>query len=182
MIMSNQRFDYLDKQNHFHETDYRIVRIKIDGSEEEYESLVTNLSREQFPASEIKKLYKLRWDIEVSYRHLKYSVDLNALHSKRRDFIKQEIWARIIMFNISMIIIDHIQDHVLEKKKRKLEYRINISTAIFLIKTYMIKRKDGDPPDLEELTAKEILPVREGRHYSRNVRSQGFVSFGYRFN
>ena len=182
MIMSNQRFDFLDKQNHFHETDYRIVRIKIDGSEEEYESLVTNLSREQFPASEIKKLYKLRWDIEVSYRHLKYSVDLNALHSKRRDFIKQEIWARIIMFNISMIIIDHIQDHVFEKKKRKLEYRINISTAIFLIKTYMIKRKDGDPPDLEELIAREILPVREGRHYSRNVRSQGFVSFGYRFN
>ena len=132
--------------------------------------------------SDIKQLYKLRWDIEVSYRHLKYSVDLNALHSKRRDFIRQEIWARMIMFNISMIIIDYIQDKKLEKKKRKLEYRVNISMAIFLIKEYIIKRKDGDPPDLENLIARWILPVRTDRHYERNVRPQGFVSFGYRFN
>ena len=88
----------------------------------------------------------------------------------------------MIMFNISMIIIDYIQDKKLEKKKRKLEYRVNISMAIFLIKEYMIKRKDGDPPDLENLIARAILPVRSDRHYSRNVRPQGFVSFGYRFN
>ena len=182
MIMTNQRFDFLDKDNHFYEADYRVVRIRINGKDEEYESLVTNLDRKQFPASVIKELYKLRWDIEVSYRHLKYSIDLNALHSRRRDFIKQEIWARMIMFNISMIIIDHIQNKKLEKKKRKLEYKINISMAIFLIKEYMVKRKDGDPPDLESLIASKILPERSDRHYSRNVRAQRFVSFGYRFN
>ena len=181
-IITNQRFDFLDEDNHFYEADYRIVRIKINGSDEEYESIITNLNRDEFSMSDIKQLYKLRWDIEVSYRHLKYSVDLNALHSKRRDFIKQEIWARMIMFNISMIIIDYIQDKKLEKKKRKLEYRVNISMAIFLIKEYTIKRKDGDPPDLENLIARAILPVRSDRHYSRNVRPQGFVSFGYRFN
>ena len=181
-IMTNQRFDFLDKDNHFHEADYRVVRMKIGGKDEEYESIITNLDRKQFPASAIKKLYKLRWDIEVSYRHLKYSVDLNALHSKRRDFIKQEIWARMIMFNISMIIIDHVQDKKLEKKKRKLEYKVNISMAIFFVKQYMIKRKDGDPPDLESLIALQILPIRPDRHYDRNVRPQGFVSFGYRFN
>ena len=181
-IMTNQTFDFLDKDNHFHEADYRVVRMKIDGRDEEYESIITNLDRKQFPASAIKKLYKLRWDIEVSYRHLKYSVDLNALHSRRRDFIRQEIWARMIMFNISMIIIDHVQDKKLEKKKRKLEYKVNISMAIYFVKQYMIKRKDGDPPDLESLIASQILPIRPDRHYDRNVRSQGFVSFGYRFN
>ena len=89
IIMSNQRFDFLDKGNHFYDADYRVVRIKINGKDEEYESLITNLDRKLFPSSKIKELYKLRWDIEVSYRHLKYSVDLNALHSKRRDFIRQ---------------------------------------------------------------------------------------------
>ncbi|MBO7698039.1 MAG: IS4 family transposase [Erysipelotrichaceae bacterium] len=181
-IMTNQTFDFLDKDNHFHDADYRVVRIKIDGEDEKYESIITNLDKKQFPASAIKELYKLRWDIEVSYRHLKYSVDLNALHSKRRDFIRQEIWARMIMFNISMIIIDHVQDKKLEKKKRKLKYKVNISMAIFFVKQYMIKRKDGDPPDLESLIASQILPIRPDRHYDRNVRSQGFVSFGYRFN
>lgn len=181
-IMTNQRFDFLDKDNRFHEADYRVVRVRIDGKDEEYESLITNLDRNEFSIKDIKELYKLRWDIEVSYRHLKYSVDLNALHSKRRDFIKQEIWARMVMFNISMIIIDHVQDKKLEKKKRKLEYKVNVSMAIFFVKQYMIKRKDGDPPDLESLIALQILPIRPDRHYDRNVRPQGFVSFDYRFN
>ena len=182
IIVSNQRFDFLDSENHFYDADYRVVRIKIDGSVEEYESLITNLDRKIFPAEEIKKLYKLRWDIEVSYRHLKYSVELNALHSKRRDFIRQEIWARLVMFNISMIIIDYVQDRKLEKKNRDLEYKVNITMAIFFTKKYMITRKGGDPPDLENLIVKQILPVRSDRHYFRNVRSRGFVSFGYRFN
>ena len=182
IIVSNQRFDFLDSENHFYDADYRVVRIKIDGSVEEYESLITNLDRKIFPAEEIKKLYKLRWDIEVSYRHLKYSVELNALHSKRRDFIRQEIWARLVMFNISMIIIDFVTDHKLTKKERRLEYKVNITMAVFFTKHFMTIRKGGDPPDLESLIAKEILPVRDDRHYTRNVRSQGFVSFGYRFN
>ncbi|MBQ9158597.1 MAG: IS4 family transposase [Erysipelotrichaceae bacterium] len=181
-IMSNQTFDFLDEDNHFYDADYRVVRIRIEGSDEEYESIITNLDRKQFPASKIKELYKLRWGIEVSYRHLKYSVDLNALHSKRRDFIRQEIWARLVMFNLSMIIIDYVSDHKLSKKERNLEYKVNITMAIFFTKRYMIIRKGGDPPDLECLIAKEILPVRSDRHYDRNVRAQGFVSFGYRFN
>ena len=182
IIMSNQRFDFLDSENHFYDADYRVVRIKIDGSSEEYESIITNLDRKLFPASKIKEIYKLRWDIEVSYRHLKYSVDLSALHSRRRDFIRQEIWARLVMFNISMIIIDYVQDRKLEKKNRDLEYKVNITMAIFFTKKYMITRKGGDPPDLENLIVKQILPVRSDRHYFRNVRSRGFVSFGYRFN
>ncbi len=182
IIMTNQRFDFLDKGNHFYDADYRVVRIKINGKDEEYESLITNLDRKLFPASKIKELYKFRWDIEVSYRHLKYSVDLNALHSKRRDFIRQEIWARLVMFNISMIIIDYITDHKLSRKERRLEYKVNITMAIFFTKHFMIIRKGGDPPDLECLIAKQILPVRSDRHYSRNVRNQSFVSFDYRFN
>ena len=182
IIVSNQRFDFLDSENHFYDADYRVVRIKIDGSVEEYESLITNLDRKLFPASKIKELYRMRWDIEVSYRHLKYSVELNALHSKRRDFIRQEIWARLVMFNISTIIIDYVTDHKLTKKERRLEYKVNITMAVFFTKHFMTIRKGGDPPDLESLIAKQILPVRSDRHYTRNVRSQGFVSFGYRFN
>lgn len=182
IIMSNQTFDFLDSENHFYDADYRVVRIRIDGKDEEYESLITNLDRKLFPVSKIKEIYKLRWDIEVSYRHLKYSVDLNALHSKRRDFIRQEIWARLVMFNISMIIIDYVSDHKFSKKERRLEYKVSITMAIFFTKQFMITRKGGDPPDLESLIAKQILPIRSDRHYERNVKAQGFVSFGYRFN
>ena len=140
IIMTNQRFDFLNKDNHFYDADYRVARIKIDRKDEEYESLITNLDRKLFPASKIKEIYKLRWDFEVSCRHLKYSAELNALHSKRRDFIRQEIWARLVMFNISMIIIDYVQDKKLKKKERRLEYKINITMAIFF-SSYLNKEK-----------------------------------------
>ena len=181
-IMSNQKFDYLDSNNHFYEASYRFVRIRIDGKDEQYETIITNLPKDEFSSNDIKELYKLRWDIEVSYRHLKYSVNLNALHSRRRDFIRQEIWARMIMFNISMIIIEEAYKHKFKKKHRKYEYKINIARAIHLIRDSITKRKGGAPPDLLELIAKEILPVRPGRTFERKTHSHSFVSFGYRFN
>lgn len=180
-IMKNQHFDFLDKENHFYDASYRVVRIRIDGKDEEYESLITNLPTNEFSSNDIKELYKRRWGIEVSYRHLKYSVSLNVAHSKRRDFIKQEIWAKLLMFNISMIIVDKVLETKLKKAIRKHEYQVNISMAIFLIMS-SIKKKGGAPPNLLDLIAKEILPIRPNRSSKRNVKSRSFVSFGYRFN
>lgn len=181
-LAQNQNFDFLNKDNHFYDAKYRFIRIKIDGKDEEYETLITNLPKDEFPSDDIKELYKLRWDIEVSYKHLKYSVNLNALHSKRRDFIKQEIWARLVMFNVSMIIIDDIQENKVKKRERnKYEYKICISKAIHLICGSITRRKGGVPPNLIELIAKEILPIRPGRSSKRNVKPHSFVSFNYRF-
>ncbi|MBR3356532.1 MAG: transposase [Solobacterium sp.] len=64
----------------FCDVSYRAVRFKLDGSEE-YESIVTNLPREAFSPAEIKELYHLRWSEEISFRHLKYSADLSAVHA-----------------------------------------------------------------------------------------------------
>lgn len=182
ILVQNQNFDYLDENNHFYEASYRFIRIRIDGKDEQYETIITNLPKDEFTSEDIKELYKLRWDIEVSYRHLKYSVNLNVLHSRRRDFIKQEIFGRMIMFNISMIIIEEAYKLKFKKKDRKYEYKINIVRAIHLIRNSITKRKGGAPPNLLELIAKEILPIRPGRSFERRTRGHSFVSFGYRFN
>lgn len=179
-IMANQTFDYLDSDNHFYEMKFRVVRIRIDGNEEEYESIITNLDRDEFSKEEIKDLYIHRWNIEVSYRHLKYVADLNRTHSVKRNFLMQEIWAKLIMFNISTIIINHINENKISKEiKRKDEYKVNVSVAIELIRA-CIKRKGHVPPGLIEQIASNILPVRHGRRYNRNVEPQCFVSFNYR--
>ena len=179
-IMTNQTFDYLDSDNHFYEMKFRVVRIRIDGNEEEYESVITNLDRAEFPKEEIKDLYIRRWNIEVSYRHLKYVTDLNRTHSVKRDLLMQEIWAKLIMFNISMIIINYINENKISKEvKRRDEYKVNVSVAVELIRA-CIKRKGRVPPGLIKQIASNILPVRHGRKYNRNVHAQGFVSFNYR--
>ena len=179
-IITNQTFDYLDSDNHFYEMKFRVVRIRIDGNEEEYESVITNLDRAEFPKEEIKDLYMHRWNIEVSYRHLKYVADLNRTHSVKRDLLMQEIWAKLIMFNISMIIINYINENKISKEvKRRDEYKVNVSVAVELIRA-CIKRKGRVPPGLIKQIASNILPVRHGRKYNRNVHAQGFVSFNYR--
>ncbi|MDY5654091.1 MAG: IS4/IS5 family transposase, partial [Erysipelotrichaceae bacterium] len=79
-VMSNQTFDYLDLDNHFYEMKFRVVRIRIDGNKEEYESVITNLDRDEFPKEEIKDLYMHRWSIMTS----------SALCSKCRVLINAE--------------------------------------------------------------------------------------------
>ena len=179
-MMPNQTFDYLDLDNHFYEMKFRVVRIRIDGNKEEYESVITNLDKDEFSKEEIKDLYMRRWNIEVSYRHLKYVTDLNRTHSVKRDFLIQEIWAKLIMFNISMIMINYINENKISKEiKRKDEYKVNVSVAVELIRA-CIKRKGRVPPGLIKQIASNILPIRHDRKYNRNINPQRFVSFNYR--
>ena len=53
----------------------------------------------EFSTEEIKELYALRWGIETSFRELKYAVGLTSFHSKKHEYIIQEIWARLLLYN-----------------------------------------------------------------------------------
>ena len=46
---------------------------------------------------DIKELYHLRREIETNYRELKYDLDLNTLHSKKRNLIEQEIYTKMTL-------------------------------------------------------------------------------------
>ncbi|MCR0136717.1 hypothetical protein MKA29_11940, partial [[Clostridium] innocuum] len=79
--------------------------------------------------------------------------DLCAVHAKKRESIQQEIWARMILYNISFIMAHHIINKKPKGKgkKKKYSYAINKKKAIhhcrYFIQHY--KRKGGHPPDLE---------------------------------
>ena len=180
-LSTSSTFDFFEDGNPFYHVSYRVIRFKLDGTEE-YECIITNLPRKQFSSEDVKKLYNLRWNEELSFRHLKYSADLCAVHARKRPSILQEIWARAILYNFSFIIIRESAKRK-SKKKRKYEYVINKTRAIHLIRDVLLKRKGGSsPPDLEALISKEILPLRPGRHDPRKVKPQTVVCFNYRFS
>lgn len=180
-LSTSSIFDFFEDDNPYYEVSYRVVRFKLNGSEE-YESIITNLPRDEFSPDEIKDLYHLRWSEEVSFRHLKYSADLSAVHARKRSSILQEIWARAILYNFCFIIIRELTRRKLQKK-RKYEYVINITRAIHLIRDLLLNRKGGSPPpDLEALISKETLPLRPGRSDPRKVRNQSVIGFNYRFS
>ena len=74
-LSTTSTFDFIDEHNPEYELHFRVVRFKLDGSEE-YESIITNLNRVEFSKDEIKEIYNTRWFKELSFRDLKYSADL----------------------------------------------------------------------------------------------------------
>lgn len=176
-IPSRSTFDFLDTgTNIFFELNMRIVRFPI--SEDNYECIITNLPQELFNSNEIKQLYAKRWGIETSFRELKYAIGMTRFHSMKTDYIKQEIWARLTLYNFCEIITNSV---VVEKKEgRKHTYQLNYTRAIRICCYFIAIKKEKAPPDVEYLIGHELLPVRTGRTDPRKVKSQSAISFLYR--
>lgn len=171
-LPNNSRFDYFELNDTlFYPLNFRVLRFKI--SETSYETIITNLDTEEFSPEIIKELYHLRWGVETSFRELKYTIGLAHLHSKKMDFIVQEVLAKLIMYNFCEMITLNV---ALEKKDRKHEYQANFTVAIHLCKEFF----RGRVMLIEELIKKHILPIREGRHYERRIRTKSLVGFMYR--
>ena len=168
-----QKFDYYEENYKFHT---RVVRFKI--TNDTYECIMTNLDKDEFTIEEIKELYHRRWGVETSFRELKYAIGLSALHSKKRELIKQEIYARVLLYNFSQRIVQKIK---IDKKKRKYTYQVNFTRAFHIVRQFL-RKKSGCPLDIESLIAKEILPIRPNRSNIRNLKHKDVVCFNYRFD
>ena len=176
IVMTNQRFDFLSDYQRFYDLEFRIVRIPLSNGS--FECIITNLSQDDFSSDDIKDLYHMRWGIETSFRELKYAIGLTNFHSKKRDYIRQEIWARLILYNFCEAITTRTIMRQ-SNRKRKHSYQLNYTRAIHICRFFLSIRK-GAPPDLESLISRELLPVRPGRSDPRKVKFQSAVSFLYR--
>ena len=154
----------------------RILRFPV--SESAYEYIITNLPTEEFSLDDIKELYYMRWGIETSFRELKYAIGLTHFHSRKLDYIKQEIWARLILYNFCEAITTRTVTKQ-SNRQRKHFYQLNYTRAIHICRFFLSIRKEA-PPDVEFLISRELLPVRPGRSDPRKVKFQSVVSFLYR--
>jgi len=168
-------FDFLDKNNKFYDMSFRAVRIKLENGT--FETVITNLPQDEFPPSELKNLYALRWGIETSFRELKYAVGLLNFHSEKRANIEQEIFAKIIMHNFSEILITAV---VVEKSDTKHTYQVNFIVAINICKTFLRNFSAVTSDTVFLLIRKNTLPIRPNRKYKRKPRFKKAVSFIYR--
>lgn len=175
-IPSNSTFDFLDSNTkELYPITLRAVRFKLPGNT--YETIITNLDSCEFPAEKIKQLYHLRWGIETSFRELKYAIGLTYFHSKKVEYISQEIFAGLIMYNFCEKITSHV---IIKQKDTKHSYQANFTVAIEICRHFYKCRDNIHPPNVEALIQKNILPVRDGRKYPRKVRTKVAVSFNYR--
>jgi hypothetical protein len=175
-LSKKSSFDFLNQQsNMFYPMSFRVVRLKIAGNS--YETLLTNLDSSEFPPEELKILYGMRWGIETSFRELKYTIGLTNFHSKKREYLVQEVFARIIMYNFAEMITTHV---VISQPNAKHIYQVNFTIAIHVCRYFLRLWSNAKPPDVEALIQKNILPVRPNRKSERKTRPKSGVSFPYR--
>lgn len=178
-LSHNVTFDYLPSNSRktnplkWYNLSFRIVRFQIN--ENSYEVVLTNLPEDAYPSSEIKRLYSMRWGIETSFRSLKYTVVFLYFHSKKAEYIRHEIVARLIMYNFSEMITTHV---IIHKKDRKYDYKINFAVAVHGCRLFF--RGDISPSDLEAQLSRNIIPIRSDRKRKRKKHSSSVISFTYR--
>jgi len=176
ILNSQNGFDFIERySDREYPMSFRIIRILV--REGKYECLITNLPEKEFSAQRIKELYGMRWGIETSFRLLKYGVCLTGFHGKKVEYIKQEIYARLLLYNFSALITNHV---VIPQKSQKYVYQPNYTAAIRICRYYLREQHDISPPDVEILISKHLLPVRKQRMAPRDVRAQRAKSFVYR--
>jgi hypothetical protein len=163
LLIKQLLFDFIEHGSiNTYELSFRIVRFPI--SDSTYECIVTNLPAEEFPPKRIKKLYFARWGIESSFRKLKYTIGLCNFHAYKPEYIKQEIWAKLITYNITEILINHT---VIKKGNTKHEYKVNFSTAAHICRVFLRLTTKKNSTNVMSLLQKELIPIRNERQYPR---------------
>lgn len=98
-------------------------------------------------------------------------------HSRKKDLVIQEIYAKLILYNFCELITGAI---VVEKKERKYSYRINFSIAIAICTEFLRRSCSSPPIDVIALIGRELIAVRLDRRNPRYLRARTATTFQYR--
>lgn len=151
----------------------RIVTKRLSNGEFEY--LVTNLPREKFTKGQIAFIYQKRWNIETSFRHLKYSIGGVIFHSQKPEHQMMELYASLTLFNCISCIVNHT---TLSRNGRQYPYKVSFSASVDKCIYFLLKGDDGF--DLEGWLKACTVPIRPGRKFDRNLRPGAAKGFQYR--
>lgn len=196
-----QRWDFEDRCT----IKFRVVKFLIndpDTGKDVWEVLITNLNRFEFPIAKMKELYHMRWDIETSFRDMKYSIGAMHFHSKKDEANQMEIYARLIMFNAAARNIIAAEEWEAARAKAvkqpaentensatknattedtKYPYAIDFKMACLSTRRFFRLHCNEPITKLYEELLKYKQPIRQGRQDERNlIKTKPAVAFGYR--
>ena len=172
-IRSEHRYDFIAYGDDDIDTlCFRILKFQLSNGT--YEYIVTNLPRQEFPLKVIKELYNLRWGEETAFRHLKYAGNMVHIHSIKPDFLIQEIYGKLTLYNFSSCIAKAITQKEPTNTARK--YSFNHTQMQKFVRLYLMEKVK----DLEMLINRFLVPVRPGRKFKRIIRRQSAVPLAYR--
>jgi hypothetical protein len=138
------------------------------------EYIATNLPTDEFPLKTIKELYNLRWGEETAFRHLKYAGNMVHIHSIKPDFLIQEIYGKLTLYNFSSCITKAMTRR--ETATSTYRYAFNHTQMQKFVRLFLM----GKLTDLATMINRFLVPVRPGRKFKRILRRQSAVPLSYR--
>ena len=175
----NSKLDFLPSRSSykedavFYRLPFRVVRFKI--TENQYETIVTNLDKYEFAPAELKRLYAMRWGIETSFRTLKYNIGVIYFHSWKKELVMQEVFARLALFNITASIACEPRKHI---SKKNYSYKVNVAKVILICRKLFLDRIS--PHYAQRLISTSVVPIRNERSFKRKTKPRIAINFIYR--
>lgn len=150
------------------------VRIRVPGFRTRSVLLVTTLlDPVQYPPHELAQLYRRRWEMELCFRHLKTTLQMEHLSCKSPALIERELHLHFLSHNL-------VRRVALEAARRQgvpLQ-RISFAGALGAVHAFAEaclrarsrKAQDRIRQQLYALLAKDLVPERPGRREPRAIK------------
>lgn len=150
----------------------RFIRFVLPNGEPEV--LLTNLlDKDEFPASDIAEIYRLRWGVETYFDRLKNIFEIQRFSAKRLGSILQDFHGIVFLTTLESILIkdankDLVQEPILSKRKHsyKVNHSVSVSALLDRIVTLFFSEDAKIKYVLKELSMlfkKNPVVVRKGR-------------------
>lgn len=123
-----------DPKKNTPEIKVRIIAVKLNTGE--YEFLATNIFDDSFTTAMFRKLYFLRWPIEVKYNELKNRFQIEEFNGATSVSVLQEFYINLLLSNICALIKSDSDDFIEANndKNNKHRYKSNRSFIIGQVK------------------------------------------------
>lgn len=186
-VPSKRTISDLKKQGYFLERNpisLRLIKYTIKG---ETYLCGTTLIGEQYPLSCFADLYHERWSIEELYKISKRIVDIEEFHSKTERGVKQEIYAHLLLINLSRFFEFDVQGDLPpmnQEDKEKCDkvdfykffnptslFNINFKNCLMVVGRYVENLFLDSYEEIENWTRKVIHLILRVRQKIRPGRS-----------
>ena len=125
-----------------------------------------------YPAEDIADLYLQRWDVELNFRDIKTTMDMDILRCKTPEMVRKEIVINLIVYNaIRQLMLESAEWS--KTKVRRVSFKASIQ-ALRQWEPHLIQQTETNKwellPQLYQLISQKIVPDRPGRREPRAIK------------
>ncbi len=117
-----------DEEYAVYPSQIQVREFKVNGNV----YVTTFLNSRKYHKQELSKLYERRWEVEISLKNIKDTMDMDFLTCKRPDMVKKEIGIHFLAYNFIRIMMAEAC-----AKHQALPNKISFKGSVQLIRAFM---------------------------------------------